>query len=264
MIPLREQEVIRARFERELEGRVRIDYFTRKPLKVVLPGREACAFCEDVRRLLQEIAGLSERVTLSVREFDDERQAAGRLGVDKIPGIVIRGALNRPVRFFGVPATRQFPVFLETVIQASRTVSPVPPVVARTLKKVRREVDLTVFVAPLCPHSPAVAFIGAMIGLASPRVRTEIVELAEFPHLAEKHQVQALPTTIIDRRHVLVGALEPEALAEALVQASAEEPSALAPPTHRHAGPATPFQLPAPEERPAERRTAGGLILPGR
>jgi alkyl hydroperoxide reductase subunit AhpF len=265
VIPLREQEAIRVRFEQELEGRVRVDFFTQKPLKVVLPGREECAFCEDVRKLLREIAGLSERVALTVRDFAEEREAASRLGVDRIPGIVIRGVLNRPVRFFGIPAVRLFPVFIETIIAASRSAPVVSPPASRTLRKARRDVEVTVLAAPPCPHSAPVAFAAARLGLASPRVRASIVEVSEFPSLIERHQIHAVPTTIVDGRIVIVGAIDEEALAEAIADASAGEPSPLAPASHRHAGPATPFQPPQPHEQsPAARRTVSGLILPGR
>ena len=40
MIPLREQEYIRQRFEQEMEGRVKIDYFTQKASSLIIPGRE--------------------------------------------------------------------------------------------------------------------------------------------------------------------------------------------------------------------------------
>jgi alkyl hydroperoxide reductase subunit AhpF len=265
VIPLREQEAIRLRFERELEGRVRIDFFTQKPLKVVLPGREECAFCEDVRKLLREVAGLSDRIALTVHEFTEERDAASRLGVDRIPGIVVRGVLNRPVRFFGIPAVRLFPVFIETVVAASKSALVVSPPATRTLKKVRRDIELTVLAAPPCPHSAPVAFAAARLGLASPRVRASIVELSEFAPLIERHHVHAVPTTIVDGRIVIVGAVDEEALASAIAEASVEEPSPLAPASHRHAGPATPFQPPQPQEQmPAGHRTASGLILPGR
>lgn len=265
MIPLREQEAIRLRFEQELEGRVRVDFFTQKPLKVVLPGREECAFCEDTRKLLRELAALSDRLVLTVHEFADERDAASRLGVDRIPGIVLRGVLNRPVRFFGIPAVRLFPVLIETIIAASKREPLLSPDAARTLRKIRRDVNLTVLAAPPCPHSAPVAFSAARLVLASPRVHAAIVELTEFPELVEQHQVHAVPTVIVDGRIVIVGAIEEGALAEALAEASIEEPSPLAPASHRHAGPATPFQPPQPREQPPSgRRTASGLILPGR
>ncbi len=268
MIPLREQEAIRSLFERELGGRVRIDFFTQRPSKLVLPGREECAFCEDVRKMLRELASLSERIVLTVHEFSEERAAAARLGVDRIPGIVVRGILNRPLRFFGIPAADLFPAFVDAIIAASHGEPMVSRETARILKKMRRDVDLTVLVAPPCPHSAAMALIAARLALASPRVHASVVEVTEFPDLMERHEVREVPTTIMDGRIALVGEVEfEEDLADALVEASAEEPSPLATTSRRHVGPATPVgppPRPSSEEAPSFRRTQSGLILPGR
>lgn len=265
MIPLREQETIRSLFEEDLEGRVRIDLFTQRPSKLVVPGREECVYCEDVRKMLREVAALSEDVVLTVHEFAEERAAASRFGVDRIPGIVIRGILNRPLRFFGVPALN---LLVETVIAASQREPLVSRQTARILKKMHRDVDLTVLVVPPCPHSATVAFMAMRLALASSKVHASVVEIAEFPDLAERYEVDAVPATIVDGRVALVGELESdEALAEALFEASAAEPSPLVLTSRRHVGPATavePPPRPSEEEAPAFRRTRSGLILPGR
>lgn len=264
MIPLREQEAIRSLFERGLEGRVRVDFFTQRPSKLVLPGREECVHCENVRKMLREVAGLSENVVLTVHEFAEERAAAERLGVDRIPGIVVRGILNRPLRFFGVPALNPL---IDTIIAASRREPLISRQTARILKKMHRDVDLTVLVVPPCPHSAVVAFMAMRLALASPKVHASVVEIAEFPDLVERYKVDAVPMTIVDGRVALVGELgNDEALAETLVEVSAAEPSPLVVPSRSQVGPATrvePPSRPSTEEAPALRRTRSGLILPG-
>ncbi len=55
MIPLRDQEILRERFQRELTSRVRIDYFTQRRSPLYVAGREACAYCEETRTLLEEM-----------------------------------------------------------------------------------------------------------------------------------------------------------------------------------------------------------------
>jgi len=72
VIPLRDQQVLRERFLRELTSRVRVDYFTQKPLSVYVPGRSDCAYCEDVRVLMEEVASLSERITLTTHDIDHD------------------------------------------------------------------------------------------------------------------------------------------------------------------------------------------------
>ena len=148
MIPLREQEYIKQKFAAELTGGVRIDYFTQRPSPLYIPGREPCAYCEDVGVMLEELAALSDKVTLTVHEFSQERQAAARLGVERIPGIVIRGPANRPLKYYGMPAGHEFPALIENIVDASRGKADLKPETARALRKLKSDVTVQVFVTP--------------------------------------------------------------------------------------------------------------------
>ena len=97
MIPLREQEYISERFTRELEGRVKIDYFTQRASALYVPGREPCAYCEDTRVLLEELAAVGDKITLTVHELSESPEEARKLGIDKVPGIAVRGPASRPI-----------------------------------------------------------------------------------------------------------------------------------------------------------------------
>ena len=152
MIPLREQEYIRERFARELEGKVKIDYFTQRPSKLILPGREECVACGDTRKMLEELASLSEKIVLTVHELAEAPEAAAKLKVDKVPGIVLRGPMNRPLRFFGMPGGNEFPNFIEAITSASKTKLEIGEETAKQLKKLKDKISITVYVTPTCPH----------------------------------------------------------------------------------------------------------------
>ncbi len=148
MIPLRDQEFIRQRFAEGLQGRVRVDLFTQKPSAIFIPGREECLTCKDTQTLLEELAALSDRITLTVHEFAEERVEAKRLGIERVPGIVVRGQLNRPLKFYGIPAGNEFANFIETMVLASLPDPGVSKETVRRLKKMRHPVTATVFVTP--------------------------------------------------------------------------------------------------------------------
>lgn len=148
MIPLRDQEFIRERFAEGLQGRVRIDLFTQKASALFVPGREECLTCKDTQTLVEEVASLSDRITLTVHEFADEPEAARKFGIERVPGIVIRGQLNRPLKFYGIPAGNEFANFIETIVLASQSDPGVARETVRRLKKLRRPVTAVVFVTP--------------------------------------------------------------------------------------------------------------------
>ena len=124
---------LNCRHPTHLTSRVRIDYFTQKPSSIFIPGRQDCAYCEDVRVLMEEVASLSERITLTTHDVDQQLEVAKSFGVDKVPGIVVRGQTNRPIRFFGVPAGTGFPAFIETLLDAARGTVTLLPKTAQQL-----------------------------------------------------------------------------------------------------------------------------------
>jgi glutaredoxin-like protein len=227
MIPLREQEYIRERFERELAGRLKVDYFTQRASALYVPGREECQYCEEVGKMLQELASLTDKIALTVREFRDEQEEAKKLGIDKVPGIVVRGPANRPLRFFGIPGGNEFPNFIDTLVEASKQQPSVAPEASKHLKKLKDDVSIDVYVTPTCPHCPGVARSAFRLALASAHVKASVVEIGEFPRLAQQLGVRAVPYTVLNKRSAVAGALDEAALAEAVAKAASgsEEPT---------------------------------------
>ncbi len=219
MIPLREQDYIRDRFARELEGRAKIDYFTQKPSALYVPGREECAYCEDTRQLLEELASLSAKITLTVRELALAAEESKKLGVDKVPGIVLRGPASRPLRFFGIPGGNEFPNFVEAIIDVSKSRVQAAPDAVKQLKKLKDDVSIEVYVTPTCPYCPAVVRAAYRLALASAHVHASAIEISEFPRLAQQLGVRAVPLTVINGRAAIAGALDETALAEQVLKA---------------------------------------------
>jgi glutaredoxin-like protein len=220
MIPLREQEYIRERFDSELGGKVKIDYFTQRASKLIVPGRDECTYCEETRQMLEEVAALSDRVSLTVHELADAEDEARKFGIDKVPGIVVRGAANRPLRFFGIPGGNEFPNFIETIIEASKQQVAVRPETAKQLKKLKDDVSITVYVTPTCPHCPGVVRSAFRMALASARVHASAVEVSEYPRLAQQLGIRAVPLTVLNERTPIAGAIDETMLAEQVLKAA--------------------------------------------
>lgn len=255
MIPLRDQDYLRMRFARELTGAVRIDYFTQRRLAIFIPGREECAYCEETQTLVKEIAALSDKITLNVHEFAESTKEAARLGVDKVPGIAIRGALNRPLRFFGFPVGNQLLPLVEAIIDASRGKVELRAETVRHLRRLQQTLRVQLFVTPPCPHCPPMSRLVTKLALESARLSVDVVEISEFPRLAERYGVRAVPTTVIDERAVLVGEVDEAAVVSQIAQVAQGKALRPAGPP----GPSTPLEQPRQDR---EARTEGGLILP--
>jgi glutaredoxin-like protein len=257
MIPLKDQETLKQRFTRDLASMVRIDYFAQKPSPIFIAGRQDCVTCEDVRRLLEELAHLSPRISLTQHDLDAEPEIARSLGVELVPGVVVRGRLNRPLRFFGSPAGRQFPAFIETLILASRTEALLKPETIKALTRLKTDVAIRVLVTPACPFSPAVALTAVRFALHSVRVKAEVVAVTEFPTLVQRYAVPAVPLTIFNERFAVPGGLDEASLARNILlvtegkQPGGGDPRAL-----------TPFPAPQTQQQQQPRVSPGGLVIP--
>lgn len=91
---------LRARLDAEMGGPVTLEFFTRRS-RLVVPGREPCPYCIQAEALFEELAGLSERLTLRVHDVDTDPAAVEAFGI------------------FGVPAGLEFMPVVEAVIDAS-------------------------------------------------------------------------------------------------------------------------------------------------
>jgi glutaredoxin-like protein len=261
VIPLREQEVLKQRFARDLQNRVRVDFFGQKPSGVFVPGRiDTSAACEDVRKLLHEIAALNLRISLTVYDIDDDASTAEGMGVERAPGIVLRGPTNRPVRYFGNPRLHQFATFVEALLLVAHGKPALQAETIKTLRRLRSDVTLKVFVAPACPHSPQAAVTALRLALESARVKLDICDVATFPDVIGRYFVAATPQTVFSDQYAIPGVIEEGNLAEdVLVTAQGGQPAKGGDPKRL-----TPLSPPRPRTQQAQgpRTTSSGLVIP--
>ena len=195
-IPEKELAVVAQHLE-QLTDPVKIDYFHQTRSALVIPVRTICMTCEEVKQILEQIVQLSNKITLHVYEFTDEPAVVSRRRVAGVPGIVIRGEVNRPLHFYGLP--RGF--FLGTLVQAIMNTSSsryTPPMnISTTLKKLRKNIQLRIFGSAQHPPSAEAANVAYNVALASPKVEASVYEVDEFKELASQLRIRSIPCTIV-------------------------------------------------------------------
>src|SRR5438270_847523 len=99
----RDQDYLRGRFAEELENPVKIVHFTQNAAvsQLIIPGRENCLYCRETRELMEEVAGLTDKIELEVHEFRPDAPEAAALGISRVPATVIQGTNKGRVRYFG-------------------------------------------------------------------------------------------------------------------------------------------------------------------
>lgn len=244
-----------------MDGRVKVDYFTQRASKLLVPGREECATCEDTGKILEELASLSDKITLTVRELKDAPDEAAKLKVDKVPGIVVRGPVNRPLRFFGAPAGNEFPNFVETLVAASKQTVTLAPEAAKRLKRLKDRVSIEVYVTPTCPYCPQMVRSAFRLALASAHVEAAAIEINEFPRLGQQLGIQGVPVTVLNNETSIVGALDEDDLVDAVLKV-AEGRVAASVAAQAAPGTVSAVEVPSAAAQAAPQAGPGGLILP--
>lgn len=107
-----------------------------------------CPHCEMTRTMLEEVSGLSEKLSLEVHDFVAEKDLAERYGVDKIPATVLVGEKDYGIRFFGVPAGYEFTVLIEEIREVGKRDPGLKDNVMSELAKVDQPVHLQVLISP--------------------------------------------------------------------------------------------------------------------
>ena len=158
-----------------------------KPVKAVVFTQEMeCQFCSETRGLMQELAELTDKLKVEVRDFLGDAETAKRLGVDKIPAIALLGEGDKDygVRFYGIPAGYEFVSLLESLEMVSRGDSGLSPATREKLKGLKKPLHLQVFVTPTCPYCPRAVVLAFKVAMEAPCTVILVKQTLPFERLA--------------------------------------------------------------------------------
>ncbi|HEY8476887.1 MAG TPA: hypothetical protein VIN09_08475 [Chloroflexota bacterium] len=136
----------RMELQRQLAGLVH-------PVRLVLFAQTInCPTCPEARRLLEELAGLSDKISLEVHNPVTEREVAQHYGVTRVPTIAVLRDGDPPrdygVRFLGAPGGYEFATLVQTVLDVSRETVDLQPETLSWLQTVKEPLHFQVFVTP--------------------------------------------------------------------------------------------------------------------
>jgi glutaredoxin-like protein len=182
------------------------------PVRLVLFTEDSgCQFCKEAAGLAQELAGLSDRLTVEVLDLQKDHLKAADFHVDKVPAFVVVGERDYGIKYYGVPAGYEFTTLLTLLDLAGRRNSGLQPENRSKLNLLSSSLDIQMFVTLTCPVCPMAAATAARIAIESDKLSVSIIDATEFPQLAGLYNVMAVPRTVVNRGHSFEGAL-PETL----------------------------------------------------
>ena len=204
-------------FRKDLTKDVKIRLFTQKPSPVTVPGRE-CRYCAQTEQLMEELAALSPKVHLETLDFYQQAQTARDSGVTRIPAILLGANTSSRVKFYGIPMGYALAAIVEDIKSISRGVSPLGMNTRKMLRQINRPVHIQVFVTPSDAKCPGQAQLAHALALDCPHITSDVVEVQEFPALAQTYGVRSVPLTVINEHIRLPGVSTEAQLLEKVLQ----------------------------------------------
>ena len=188
-----------------------IDEFMEKlvnPVRLVMFTQEVeCQFCSETRRLIGELASLSDKIKVEVYDFVGDNEKARGLGIEKIPALAIMGDKDYGMRFYGFPYGYEFRTLVDAVLFASNGKTGLAEETKLRIREITVPITIQVFVTLTCPHCSPAATTAYQFAVENGLIRAEIIEANEFPHLAMKYNVMGVPKIVVNDKIEFVGAI---------------------------------------------------------
>jgi glutaredoxin-like protein len=190
---------------KELEAPVKLIVFTQDSL-ITIPGLE-CETCKDNRLLMEEVATLSDKISVEIVDFVKDKDRVAEYKIDKIPATVIQGEKDQGIRIYGLPAGYEFPTLLSAIRGVSRADSELSDDSKKKLKEISKPVHIQVFVTLTCPYCASAASLAHRMAMENDMIRADVVNAQEFPQLGQRYSVFAVPKTVVNEIVQFEGAL---------------------------------------------------------
>ena len=133
-----DKKAVRERFS-ELQNDVKIINFTQTI---------ECTYCSETRSLLEEVAALSEKISLDVYDFINDEDKVKEFNIDKIPATVIMGEKDYGIRYYGIPSGYEFSSLLGDISMISSGDSGLTTETKDQLRSLTDPMHLQVYVTP--------------------------------------------------------------------------------------------------------------------
>ncbi|HLB70359.1 MAG TPA: thioredoxin family protein [Candidatus Methanoperedens sp.] len=204
VLPEYEKELVKKHLS-AMTGEVELIVFTQE---------KECQFCRETRELMLELGTLSPKIKTTVYDLVKDEEMAKKYDIKKIPATAIVGREDYGIRYYGVPAGYEFPVLLGGITDVSKGPSSLQENIKKKLSEIKKPVHIQVFVSPTCPYCPAAAKTAYQFAIENEFIKSDVIEMTEFPHLVQRYSIMSTPHIVINEDTSFAGAQPAEIFIE--------------------------------------------------
>jgi glutaredoxin-like protein len=107
-----------------------------------------CQYCKETRELVEEVAALSQNISVEVYDFLEDSKVAESYAIDKVPAVAIVGKKDYGIRIYGIPAGYEFGMLIEDIKLVSAGDSALMPETRAMVAKLTKPIRIQVFSTP--------------------------------------------------------------------------------------------------------------------
>ena len=126
----------------------------KSPVHIMFFGSQKnCQYCGETRQLVDEVAAISDLISIEIYDIEADSDLAAGYNVDKAPGVVIAAKEDDQitdfgVRLAGIPSGHEFTSLIQDILLVSNRDSGLNPQTREFLKGLDKPILLQVFVTP--------------------------------------------------------------------------------------------------------------------
>lgn len=141
---------------------------------------------------------------------------------DEIPAIRV----HKGLRYQAVPAGTEVAPFIEALCLKDSATTQIDGAIATQLAKINLPTHLVIYVSPQCTFCPGAVQQLLPVLMLNSNIRLTVVDAMHFPELAEKDNIQSVPTLILEDQFRWSGIFQLVEIVEMMVN---RDPSVLGP-----------------------------------
>lgn len=166
-----------------------------------------CDSCDDTKGYMEEMAALSDKLSLDIYDIDNDSDKASEYNVEMVPSIVLLDESKQDlgIKFNGIPAGHEINSFIGGVMEVADAGEELPAEMLERIKSIDKPVNIKVFVTLACPHCSGAVSKAHKIALLNPNVNAEMIEANTFGELSQKFNVSGVPKIVFNDGPDLVG-----------------------------------------------------------
>jgi glutaredoxin-like protein len=190
------------------------------PVKLVTFTQDIeCELCHQNVELVTDMSKIDKKIGYELFDFQKDSDQKEHYGIDKIPAIaLVDEKKDYGIRFYGIPSGYEFVSLIEAIRTVSTGEHRLNAETQKRIKAIDKAVHIQVFVTPTCPYCPQAVALAHRLAYYNDAVRSDMVEVMEFPHLANKYGVMGVPRSVINEDHFIEGAVPEKVFVDKILE----------------------------------------------